>query len=117
MTNSCVQYARPRFGLRSFGFVSSFVIRISSFMMIFLQASHPNSSFLQRTDSIRACKRGADRRHDWNFRRKRSISDDHFVLARNFPARRVDDEIDVAVLNPIEHVWSSLVNLEHFGYL
>ena len=38
------------------------------------------------------------------------------MLTRNFPAWRVDDEIDVAVLDPVEHVRTSLVNLENLGH-
>src|SRR5438034_1543619 len=38
------------------------------------------------------------------------------MLARNFSARRVDDEIDVAVLDTVENVRASLVNLEDLGY-
>ena len=84
--------------------------------MIFLQTSHLNFSFLERANSIRAGQRGADGRHDRNFCRERGVANDHFVLARNFPAGRVDDEIDIAVLDTVEHVGTSLVNLEYLGH-
>ena len=39
------------------------------------------------------------------------------MLARNFSARRVNDEIDVAVLDAVENVRAALVNLEDLGHL
>src|SRR5207247_10107870 len=38
------------------------------------------------------------------------------MLAGNFSARRVDDEIDGAVLDAVENVRASLVNLEDLGH-
>ena len=37
------------------------------------------------------------------------------MFAGNFTARRVDDEIDVTILDPIEHVRASFVDLEYLG--
>src|SRR5437762_5722310 len=39
------------------------------------------------------------------------------MLSWNFPAWRVDDEIDIAILDAIENVRASLVNFEDLGYL
>jgi hypothetical protein len=39
------------------------------------------------------------------------------VLARNFPTRRVDDEVDVAILDAVQDVWASFVNFEDLGDL
>ena len=36
------------------------------------------------------------------------------MLTGNFSAWRVDDEINVTILDAIEHVWPSFVNLENF---
>src|ERR1044071_5789721 len=59
---------------------------------------------------------GPNGRHDWNFCRERGVANNHFVFSRNFSARRVNNEIDVAVLDAVEHVRTALVNLENFGY-
>ena len=38
------------------------------------------------------------------------------MLARNFAARRVNDEVDIAILDAIEDIWASFVNCEDLGY-
>src|SRR6266404_8417860 len=85
--------------------------------VVFLQAAHLHFAFLQRANPVRARLCRAHRGHDRNFRRERGIANHHFVLTRNFPAWRVDDEINVAVLDAVEHVgppFIQLVNLLYF---
>src|SRR6266480_3049660 len=38
------------------------------------------------------------------------------ILTWNFSAGRINDEIGIAVLDPVENVWAALINLEHLGY-
>ena len=41
------------------------------------------------------------------------------MFSWNFTAWRVDDEMDVTVLDPVEDIWTSLMNLEnlcHFDF-
>src|SRR5205085_4665635 len=89
----------------SFGFRHSY--------MILLQAANSQLAFLQGTDPIGAGERGSHSSHDGDLRGERGISNHHFVLAWNFSAWRVDDERDVAVLDAIENVRASLMNLEN----
>src|SRR6266496_1928035 len=84
--------------------------------VIFLQAAHLDFSFLQRSNTIGAGERGPDGGHNWNLRGKRGIANDHLVLARNFPARGVNDEVDVAVLDPVENIRTSFVDLKNLGH-
>src|SRR5215475_15326165 len=84
--------------------------------VVFLQTAHLNLTFLQRSDPVRAGLRSTHRRHDRNFRSQRRISNNHLVLARSLPARRVDDEVDIAILDAVENVWASCVDLKDLGY-
>src|SRR5437762_14379840 len=86
-------FAALRMAMLLFRFNGSTLQRLTLRSVIFLQTSHLNFSFLERANTVRAGQRRADGGHDRNFGRERGISNHHFVLARNFPARRVDDEI------------------------
>src|SRR5204862_6107358 len=52
-----------------------------------------------------------NRGHDRDFPRQGRVPNPNLIFTRNLPARRVDDEINVAVSDQIEDVWPSFTNL------
>src|SRR6266404_6473278 len=82
--------------------------------MVLLQTAHAHFAFLQRANTVRAGQGSAHRGHDRNALRERGIANAHFVLARNLSARCVDDEIDIAVLDPVENVRTTFSHFKHF---
>src|SRR5205823_1244083 len=71
-------------------------------------------ALLQRADPVRAGQGGPHRRHDRYPLGERGIANAHFVLARNFSTRRVDDEFDVAIFYAVENVRTAFPELENF---
>ena len=88
--------------------------RMPVLRVILLQALHRHRIFLERTNSVQARLRRAYRRHDRDFFRERRIANRHFIFTRNFSARRVDDEIDIAVNDAIENIGPAFAYLENF---
>ena len=84
--------------------------------VVFLQAADLQLSLLEGTNAVGAGHGRPHRGHDRNFLGESGVADNDFILSRNFPAWGVDDKIDIAVLDPIEHVRAALPDLEDLGY-
>ena len=82
--------------------------------MIFLQTADLHLAFLERSNSIGTGLRRPHGGHDRNFFCKRGVADHDLMFAWNFSTRRVDDEIDVAVFDAVEHVGPAFVKFENF---
>src|SRR3984893_9821566 len=91
-------YDRRKFSLRS---------------VIFLQAADADFGFLERTNAVRASQGRSHRRHDRDLFRERGVADADFVFTRNFSARRVNDEIDLAILDQVAHVGPPFAQFEN----
>src|SRR2546422_9513972 len=72
--------------------------------MIFLQGLHAIAALLQRRDPKRRRPGPAERRHDRRVGINRRRADSHLVGARHLTRRRVDDEMDFAVLEQVKRV-------------
>src|SRR5258707_516692 len=72
--------------------------------------------FLERSNSVNAGLRRAQCRHDRNLLRNGGVANGHFIFARNFSARTINDKTDVAVFHPVEHVGTTFADLEHPGH-
>src|SRR5438093_3943044 len=82
--------------------------------VVFLYTAHAPFALLQRADPGRTGQGGPHGRHDRYPLGERGIANAHFVLARNFSTRRVDDEFDVAIFYAVENVRAAFPELENF---
>src|ERR1700758_513798 len=87
--------------------------RLTNCGMIFLQTLHRHATLLERTNAECARPGRANCGDDRNsFRQGRAPNLD-FIPPRNLTARRVDDELDLSVLDEVADVGPTLRDLEH----
>ena len=81
-------------------------------MMVLLQRLHRQSFGLDRTHRPDACFNPTDGGKDWNTPLDRRAANFNFVFPRSFAAWRIDDQIDLVVLDHIDDVRPAFVQLE-----
>src|SRR5437868_8956224 len=81
--------------------------------MVFLQRSDAHFTFLQGSNSVNAGLRRAQRSHNRDFLSDGGIANGYFIFARDFAAWTVNDETDVAVLHPVQHIVPAFADLEY----
>src|SRR6266850_7230093 len=65
--------------------------------VVLLERTDANLIFLERSNSVNAGLRRAQCRHDRNLLSNGGVANGHFIFARNFSARTINDKTDVAV--------------------
>jgi len=80
--------------------------------MVLLQRLHRQSFGLDRTHCPDACFNTTDGGEDWNTALNRRAANFNFVFPRGFAAWRIDDQIDLVILDHIDDVRPAFVQLE-----